>query len=363
MRPRYAELFTRMQDPDPLIAQAAFDAILFDRTAAIPDLVEVYHHSTTDHALRFLCVQLLGFSGSGDAVPTLVRALDDQHAAVRAEACRSLEDLGRVAWVAVEAVRRLEADADAEVRIAAMEALVSLEAVDPVIRGAYPRPSTVPVGERVVEITLDSPARALSADEVRAIECNLRELTGSFDITVVGTRPGSIRVRLEASAEVADTLRRIFESGDLRTLLGMRVIDVVVDPDGAASDAGPDTGGLPGRRVGASGLDPGAPASTEIENGTEILTPEGPPREALMLFFRDAFTPRELLAWIECGPQGRETASELPSTDVPPATFAVEAVTLLERRGLIGPALFRSLHAARPSRKHQIDRIAATWRC
>ena len=62
MRPRYADLFRRMRDPDPVAADAAFDAVLFDREEAIPDLVECFQKSRKDPLLRFLCVQLLGFS-------------------------------------------------------------------------------------------------------------------------------------------------------------------------------------------------------------------------------------------------------------------------------------------------------------
>lgn len=124
MRPRYADLFRRMRDPDPVLADAAFDAVLFDRGEAVPDLVECFRKSRKDEEMRFLCVQLLGFSESVDAVPTLLEALSDKSARVRAEACRSLEDLRRP-----EVVPHLEArlgDMDEDVRIAAAEALATV---------------------------------------------------------------------------------------------------------------------------------------------------------------------------------------------------------------------------------------------
>jgi HEAT repeat protein len=123
MRPRYADLFRRMRDPDPVAADAAFDAVLFDRADALPDLVECLQKSKKDPILRFLCVQLLGFSESAAALPALIEALDDKSALVRAEACRSLEDLAHPSSVA-----HLEArlgDVDAEVRVAAHEALAA----------------------------------------------------------------------------------------------------------------------------------------------------------------------------------------------------------------------------------------------
>ncbi len=125
MRPRYADLFSRMRDPDPLLSDAAFDAILFDRDEAIPDLLECYDRARKDDELRFLCVQLLGFSGSRKAVAGLLLALDDRDAKVRAEACRSLEDINDVETI--PALKARLADLDESVREAAADALTELE--------------------------------------------------------------------------------------------------------------------------------------------------------------------------------------------------------------------------------------------
>lgn len=125
MRTRYKDLFERMRDPDPVAADAAFDAVLFDRASAVPDLVECLNQSKKDPVLRFLCVQLLGFSGARAAVAPLVLALDDKVPSVRAEACRSLEDLR--AHDAVPALRARLDDLDAEVRLAAAEAILGIE--------------------------------------------------------------------------------------------------------------------------------------------------------------------------------------------------------------------------------------------
>jgi HEAT repeat protein len=124
MRPRYADLFRRMRDPDSVAADAAFDAVLFDRAEALPDLIECFQKSRKDPLLRFLCVQLLGFSEAIEALPVLLDALDDKHEMVRAEACRSLEDLAHPS-----SIPHLEArldDMDEEVRVAAAEALVAV---------------------------------------------------------------------------------------------------------------------------------------------------------------------------------------------------------------------------------------------
>ncbi len=126
MRARYIELFRRMLDPNPRLADAAYDAVLFDREEAVPDLIECYQKSPRDARTRFFTVQLLGFSSAQAAVPTLIAALRDEDEAVRAEACRSLEDLS--AEVAIPDIERLLADHEASVREAATDAIQALRA-------------------------------------------------------------------------------------------------------------------------------------------------------------------------------------------------------------------------------------------
>lgn len=136
MLPRYADLFRRMLDPEQELADAAYDAVLFDRADAVNDLVECYEACAAPPArglarrqeqcttLRFLAVQLLGFSGSTDALPTILAALDDKSPLVRAEACRSLEDLCHPAALPLLEARL--ADVDPAVCAAAAEAILAL---------------------------------------------------------------------------------------------------------------------------------------------------------------------------------------------------------------------------------------------
>jgi HEAT repeat protein len=141
MRPRYADLFRRMLDPDPEAAEKAYDDVLFMRADAIPDLIECYEACSAPPArglarkasecatLRFYSIQLLGFTESRAALPTLVDALQDKDPIVRAEACRSLEDLRDKAMIPLLEAR-LD-DLDEEVRFAAAEALASLRSEHP----------------------------------------------------------------------------------------------------------------------------------------------------------------------------------------------------------------------------------------
>lgn len=120
MRPRYRDLFDALLDPDQAEADKAYDAVLFDRADALPDLIELYE-TAEDANQRFYAVQLMGFSESPAAIPTVEKSLKDVDPGVRAEACRALEDLrARDCGPALE--ERVD-DVDPKVRRAAREAL------------------------------------------------------------------------------------------------------------------------------------------------------------------------------------------------------------------------------------------------
>ena len=124
MRPRYADLFQALKDPDPVRSDKAFDDILFDRAEALPDLMEGFDKFGDAPLVRYYLVQLMGFTEDARAVPTVLSALGDTNADVRAEACRALEDLrARDALPHLQA--RLE-DMDAKVRHAAEETIRAL---------------------------------------------------------------------------------------------------------------------------------------------------------------------------------------------------------------------------------------------
>ena len=124
MRARYIDLLKALRDPDPRRADNAFDAILFDREEALPALQEAYRKARRDTEMRYLLIQLMGFSGSTKAIDSVKLALSDSSPRVRAEACRALEDLG--AKDCIPTLQECVRDRNAEVRLAAMEALVTL---------------------------------------------------------------------------------------------------------------------------------------------------------------------------------------------------------------------------------------------
>ena len=121
--PRYAELFNALLDNDQERADKAFDDILFDRKLAVPALIEQLLRSTGNQAMRFYCVQLLGFSESPLAVDPIIEALQDTDVSVRKEACFALEDLKISTPEVFEALEDRLNDLNPEVAKAAEECL------------------------------------------------------------------------------------------------------------------------------------------------------------------------------------------------------------------------------------------------
>ncbi|MAY80034.1 MAG: hypothetical protein CL930_04530 [Deltaproteobacteria bacterium] len=124
MRPRYADLLKALKDPDPVRSDKAYDAILFDRGEALPDLIEAYTIFSKDPTVRFYIVQLMGFSEDKRATDTVINALSDPDCNVRAEACRALEDL-RAREALPDLHARME-DMESKVRLAAEETIRAL---------------------------------------------------------------------------------------------------------------------------------------------------------------------------------------------------------------------------------------------
>ncbi len=117
--PRYHDLFEGMLLPDNERADAAYDAILFDRHLAVPALIDQYNSSEDNDIMRYLCVQLLGFSDSDLAIDTVITALDDPKAIVRREACFAIENLKAID--ALNSIKRRMQDLDTSVREVASE--------------------------------------------------------------------------------------------------------------------------------------------------------------------------------------------------------------------------------------------------
>jgi len=126
MRPRFVDLFENILSRDTSRSDAAYDAILFERGEAIPDLVECYQRPESKADLRRVIVQLLGFTGDVRAVKHVMEALLDKSPIVRSEACLALLDLN--AREAIPALRERCEDLDVNVRAAARDALEGLRA-------------------------------------------------------------------------------------------------------------------------------------------------------------------------------------------------------------------------------------------
>ena len=119
--PRYRDLFKSVLDNNQHRSDTAYDSILFDRELAVPALIQQYSEAPDNSQLRFICVQLMGFSDSRQTIDTLIGALEDPCASVRREACLSLEQLK--AEEAVEALKTRTFDVDPDVKEIANETL------------------------------------------------------------------------------------------------------------------------------------------------------------------------------------------------------------------------------------------------
>ena len=125
--PRYAELFEALLDPNQERADKAFDDILFDRQLAVPALIEQLILSKDNNSMRYLCVQLLGFSESPLAIDPILLALQDTNVFVRKEACLALEDLKIVTSDVFEALEDRLCDLNPEVAQAATDCIEFLQ--------------------------------------------------------------------------------------------------------------------------------------------------------------------------------------------------------------------------------------------
>jgi len=122
------DLVADLSDGDRRRVDERRDELVPHGAQTVPELESLYR-SAEDPVSRFYAVQLLGFSGSPTAIRVLLDALGDTAPSVRAEACRSLEDLGIAA-----ACSRLGAcmeDPDEAVRRAAREAVRAIGCPSP----------------------------------------------------------------------------------------------------------------------------------------------------------------------------------------------------------------------------------------
>lgn len=80
---------------------------------------------------------------------------------------------------------------------------------------------------------------------------------------------------------------------------------------------------------------------------------------SLYELFARAFSNEELRIFLALGPDGPAIVEALPATSEPLATFMYAAVEALARHDRVDGELIERLHAARPRRRRDIERVAA----
>lgn len=121
--PYYRDLFAAMTHDDSSISDSAFDKVMFERGQAVPYICAQYYNSQSRtpkaRKLRYYCIQLLSFSESSEAIPTILDALNDEYPLVRKEACYAVEDHKIID--ALPQIRKRLQDMSPEVRHVAQE--------------------------------------------------------------------------------------------------------------------------------------------------------------------------------------------------------------------------------------------------
>jgi RNA polymerase sigma-70 factor (ECF subfamily) len=175
-----------------------------------------------------------------------------------------------------------------------------------------------------MEIVLDGDIAQVTPDTRRRLRFELERSVPAGDLTVERIRQGSIIVELEASPEAAAMLERLFESGDLASLAGLRILAI--------------------KRVHA---ELPAPAAAGIERA----------EAALADFLVSAFAADELRRFVHGVSDGARLEAALPGAPASLSHLAFEAARVLVRHGLVGPALFERLEAERPGRRDEIHQL------
>lgn len=85
------------------------------------------------------------------------------------------------------------------------------------------------------------------------------------------------------------------------------------------------------------------------------------PQAILIRLLVDCFSINEFVRLVTATKWLARLVDELPSLNVSVSEFFHAMVDLLDRRGLIGPALFDRLREERPNLRSKIDEAAALW--
>jgi RNA polymerase sigma-70 factor (ECF subfamily) len=175
-----------------------------------------------------------------------------------------------------------------------------------------------------IQIVLEGDIVQLTGNARQRILDEAREKTGDRRLSIVSIRRGSIIVELEASQEAAAMLEKLFASGDLKSLGGLRIVAVKRTH---AELPGPASAGTQGAEA------------------------------ALADFLVSAFTADELRRFVHGFSDGARLDAALPGAPASLSHLASEVVRVLVRHDLVSAELFDRLAAERPHRRDEIHRL------
>jgi hypothetical protein len=179
------------KNPDPNIRYIAYSKLgskdLYDNPEqmreAVATLIEKYERGKEPVAIRAIICRSLGELGDPSARPVLLRAVHDQEAVIKIEACRALGKVGRSEDATVLA-QIMTLDHLEDARIAAIEGLADLKSDDP----------------RIYKVLLDSMEHEDPAIRLASLNA-LRKVTGKDE----GTEVAAWRRALEPMLAEAST--------------------------------------------------------------------------------------------------------------------------------------------------------------
>jgi serine/threonine protein kinase len=177
-----------------------------------------------------------------------------------------------------------------------------------------------------IQLVLQGDVTQIDSQALQQIVEEARAATGDPGLSVVSIRPGSILLELDVSADGAAMLKRLFESGDLKSIGGIPILAIKHDHP----------------RV--SGPVPGATLES--------------PEAALADFFTRAFAAEEIRHLVRSFSDGARLDAALPGASASLSHLASEAVRVLVRHDLVGAELFARLEAERPRRWEEIRQIS-----
>jgi HEAT repeat protein len=235
--PSISDPIKSLQDPDPVVRQAAAQAVWSLKARAkeaLPELEKLLNDTSSD--VRVAAARALGGMGP-DAVAHLQKALANEDSRVRAAAIEGLAAMGQTAKAAQPEVRKAIGDKDPNIRRKAINCWVKLES-DPqkLVAGLLPALGDADPG---VSSTAQETLGKAPLDAKVVMPVLLEALQGSDDREHLGVCHVVKRLGADAKQAAPPLAAKLREGSDVRNLAILEAL-AAIGPD--AKEAAPSIG-------------------------------------------------------------------------------------------------------------------------